>query len=70
MDAAGQPLSPASLRAYVDDAGVVARADLTSLGERPRDEAVAFAVLGTVLSDAVVLGLRRLAQEDLARRRL
>lgn len=70
MDAAGQPLRDDALEAYADAAAIVAKADLGRIGGRTRAGATTYAVLGTVLCEPVLLALRRVAQEDLARRRL
>lgn len=70
MEAAGQPLRDDALTAYAEAAAIVAKADLVDIGGRTRAGATTYAVLGTVLSEPVLLALRRTAQEDLARRRL
>lgn len=70
MDAAGQPLSDKVLATYVDATAAIAKADLDSMGDRTRDGAAAFAVIGTLLTEPVMIALRRMAQENLARRRL
>ncbi len=70
MQAAGQPLSERSLDVYVAAASSIARADLESLGGRSREGATTYAVIGTLLTEPVLLSLRRMAQENLARRRL
>lgn len=69
MDAAGQPLSDKVLATYVDATAAIAKADLDSMGDRTRDGAAAFAVIGTLLTEPVMIALRRMAQESLARRR-
>jgi DNA-binding transcriptional MerR regulator len=70
MDHAGQPMSAANLGVYVDAAASVAAADLASVGARDRTDATTYAVLGTLLAEPVLVSLRRMAQEDLARRGL
>ncbi|WP_109506717.1 MerR family transcriptional regulator [Nocardioides speluncae] len=70
MDAAGQPISDKTLATYVDATAAIAKADLDSMGDRTRDGAAAFAVIGTLLTEPVMVALRRMAQENLARRRL
>lgn len=70
MDAAGQPLADKTLATYVDATAAIAEADLDSMGDRTRDGAAAFAVIGTLLTEPVLIALRRMAQENLARRRL
>lgn len=70
MGGAGQPLPDESLTAYVDAAAQVAEADLASMGGRDATDATTYAVIGTLLSEPVLLHLRRMAQENLARRRM
>ena len=70
MDAAGQPLGEEVLETYVRAASDIARADLGGLRGLGREEATTFAVLGTLLTEPVITSLRRMAQEDLARRNL
>ena len=53
------------LSAYASAADLIARADLGALGTRDRPDLVAeLMVVGTVLGDALISGLRRLAQES------
>ncbi|MDQ0575069.1 MerR family transcriptional regulator [Agromyces albus] len=53
------------LDAYASAATTIARADLMALTTRDRPELVAeLMVVGTVLGDALIAGLRRLAQEN------
>lgn len=53
------------LDAYASAAAAIARADLTALTTRTRPDLVAeLMVVGTVLGDALIAGLRRLAQEN------
>jgi DNA-binding transcriptional MerR regulator len=70
MDAAGQPLTDANLAVYAEAAATVARADLASMRDLSREGATAYAVIGTLLTEPVLLSLRRMAQESLARRRM
>lgn len=70
MEQAGQPLSGPALETYADAAAAVARSDIGALGRRDATDATTYAVLGTLLSEPVLLALRRMAQENLARRRL
>ena len=73
MDAAGQPLSDRSLRVYADAAEKVAVADVESMVADPGasgEGAATYAVIGTLLTEPVLIGLRRLAQEHAARTRL
>ncbi len=69
MAAAGQPMSDELLGTYVDAAWQVARADLARVGDRDATDATTFAVIGTVLTEPVLLSLRRIAQVDVARSR-
>jgi DNA-binding transcriptional MerR regulator len=53
------------LDAYASAAAAIARADLIALTTRTRPDLVAeLMVVGTVLGDALIAGLRRLAQEN------
>lgn len=53
------------LDAYASAASTIAHADLTALTTRSRPELIAeLMVVGTVLGDALIAGLRRLAQEN------
>jgi DNA-binding transcriptional MerR regulator len=53
------------LDAYASAAATIARADLMALTTRTRPDLVAeLMVVGTVLGDALIAGLRRLAQEN------
>lgn len=53
------------LAAYAGAAAAVARADLAALGTRSGpDEITELMVVGTVMGDALLAGLRRLAQQD------
>jgi DNA-binding transcriptional MerR regulator len=53
------------LDAYASAAATIARADLVALTTRTRPDLVAeLMVVGTVLGDALIAGLRRLAQEN------
>lgn len=73
MDAAGQPLADAALRTYAKAAGEVAATDLEGLADgtpATGEAAATYAVLGTLLGEPVLVGLRRMAQEHEARRRL
>ncbi|MHA6695063.1 MerR family transcriptional regulator [Homoserinimonas sp. A520] len=56
--------SPDYLEAYAEAASIIARADLAALAERSSPALVAeLMVVGTVMGDALMAGLRRLAQE-------
>jgi DNA-binding transcriptional MerR regulator len=53
------------LTAYASAASTIARADLVALTTRSRPDLIAeLMVVGTVLGDALIAGLRRLAQEN------
>ncbi|MEO7007316.1 MAG: MerR family transcriptional regulator [Terrimesophilobacter sp.] len=53
------------LAAYAEAASAVARADLAALGTRSRPDAITeLMVVGSVMGDALLAGLRRLAQQD------
>lgn len=69
MAEAGAGMSDTTLATYAASAGEVARADLASTADLSRERAVERAVTGTLLGEPVLLALRRLAQEGLARRR-
>ena len=69
MDAVGQPLSDARLDAYAGAAATLAASDLDGMSEMARDRAATYAVLGTLLTEPVLVHLRRLAHADLALRR-
>lgn len=47
----------------------LAAAEVGLLAPDNRDEAVAYALLGSVLAEPVILGLRRMAHEDQSRTR-
>ena len=68
MDAAGAGMAEQTLAAYAEGVTGIARADLASTTDLSRERAVERAVTGTLLSEPVLLSLRRLAQEGLARR--
>jgi DNA-binding transcriptional MerR regulator len=69
MAAAGQPVSEEGLARYARAMAEVARAEVGLVAPDNRDEAVTYALLGSVLAEPVILGLRRLAHEDESRRR-
>ena len=57
--------SPGFLDAYAAAAATIARADLEALTTRSRPDLIAeLMVVGTVLGDALIAGLRRLAQQN------
>jgi DNA-binding transcriptional MerR regulator len=69
MQAAGQPLRDDTLAVYVKAVGDIAWADLATMQGLSREGATAHAVIGTLLTEPVLVSLRRMAQENLARRR-
>ena len=53
------------LGAYADAAGLIARADVSALGERQSPALTAeLMIVGTVVGDALIAGLRRLAHQE------
>ncbi|MFC7343067.1 MerR family transcriptional regulator [Saccharopolyspora griseoalba] len=70
LERSGQPLPDSALEEYADAATEIAEVDLAALGGELRDapDATTYVVLGTLLVDPVLVALRRMAQEDLARR--
>ena len=69
MDAAGQPLQRRNVTVYVKAAADIAWADLQTMRGLTATGATAHAVIGTLLTEPVLVSLRRMAQENLARRR-
>jgi len=69
MARAGQPVSAEGLARYAAAMADVARAEVGGVLDDDRDEAVTYALLGSVLAEPVLLGLRRLAHEDESLRR-
>jgi DNA-binding transcriptional MerR regulator len=68
---AGWDVSERAFRAWARGALVQARADVSpGLRTRSPSEALEFAILGTALTDPVILALRRLAQEAVSAERL
>jgi DNA-binding transcriptional MerR regulator len=73
MAGAGQPLAEEGLEVYAASAGDVARVDLDAMlaaAGAGGEDAATYAVLGTLLTEPVLVGLRRMAQEHMARSRL
>jgi DNA-binding transcriptional MerR regulator len=68
--AAGQPMSDETLEIYATAAADVARRDLSSTPRRDAEGATTYAVIGTVVNEPILVQLRRMAHENLARRRL
>lgn len=67
---AGQPMSEATLEVYATAAADVARRDLSTTPRRDAQDATAYAVIGTLVNEPILVSLRRMAHEHLARRRL
>ncbi len=64
FSAIGFEPSPDYLRAYLEAANAIARVDLAALTTRATPEAIAeLMVVGTVMGDVLIAGLRRLAHE-------
>jgi DNA-binding transcriptional MerR regulator len=70
FDRLGQQPADETLDVYADAAEMVAKVDVEGVPTQAAEDAVEFAVVGTVLFEPVLLALRRLAQEDASRRRL
>lgn len=67
MDEAGQPLRDSVLSSYVDAVEQVARTDLSTLApDLDAAAATAHAVTGTLLTEPVLVMLRRILQEHLS----
>jgi DNA-binding transcriptional MerR regulator len=69
MSAAGQPVSLDGLTRYARAVQELAAAEVGLVAPDNRDEAVTYALLGSVLAEPVILGLRRMAHEDQSVRR-
>lgn len=67
---AGQPMSDATLEVYATAAADVARRDLSTTPRHDAQDATAYAVIGTLVNEPILISLRRMAHEHLARRRL
>lgn len=63
-------MSDDTLDAYAGAAGDVARRDLSSTPRRDAEGATTYAVIGTVVNEPILVQLRRMAHENLARRRI
>jgi DNA-binding transcriptional MerR regulator len=71
LAAIGRDVPPATLRRYADAAGSLAEAEVAAVpAEGSRSEAVETVVVGTVLYEAILNALRRLAQEHHSAARL
>lgn len=68
--AAGQPMSDETLEVYATAAADVARRDLATTPRRDAEGATAYAVIGTLVNEPILVQLRRMAHENLARRRI
>lgn len=66
--AAGKVYEPAHLDVYLDAVEQIAAADVASLSPGADDVVLTEVVIGTVLGEAVLSALRRLAQEDVSAR--
>jgi len=64
LEAAGRPLSDDRLRAYARAMHTVAEDEIAALDAGSSSDTVEQAVLGTVLSEPLILALRRLAHQD------
>jgi glycine/D-amino acid oxidase-like deaminating enzyme len=70
-EALGEPELAAAIESYADAVEQLARREVDTVLERgERGRVVEGAVVGTVLGDRLIGGLRRLAQEDASWRRL
>ncbi|MDQ6641028.1 MAG: MerR family transcriptional regulator, partial [Actinomycetota bacterium] len=69
IELTGHALADATLTTYAKAAASLAAADLAELPSESRPGAVAYAVIGTLLTEPVLVSLRRMAQEDLSSRR-
>lgn len=69
MSRAGQPVHADGLARYARAMQELAAAEVGLLAPENRDEAVTYALLGSVLAEPVILGLRRMAHEDQSLRR-
>jgi DNA-binding transcriptional MerR regulator len=67
LEAAGLPLGEERLRGYAAAALDIGRAELAGMPTEDRPGAVAYAVIGTLLAEPVILALRRMAHEHLSR---
>ena len=68
---AGWDVNERSFKAWARAALIQAQADVSPrLGRLSPSEALQFAILGTALTDPVILALRRLAQEAVSAERL
>lgn len=69
MSRAGQPVSIDGLVRYARAVQEMAAAEVGLVAPDNRAEAVTYALLGSVLAEPVILGLRRMAHEDQSVRR-
>ncbi|NUO34428.1 MAG: MerR family transcriptional regulator, partial [Dermatophilaceae bacterium] len=68
--AGGWAIEPATLAVWLDAMHEVARTDVVAeLGEVSASEALRYAIVGNVLTDPVLLALRRVAQEAVSAER-
>lgn len=69
LDTAGHGFAEESLGVYAEAAARLATVDLSGMPSGNRPGAAAYAVIGTLLTEPVLVSLRRMAHEDLSRRR-
>ena len=69
MRRAGMPVTSEGLARYARAMAEVAEAEVGLVAPDNREEAVTYALLGSVLAEPVLLGLRRLAHEHASRTR-
>lgn len=67
LDHAGQPVSEATLATYADAMRDVAAEEVRRMYQPTRAGATAYAVIGTLLAEPVLLALRRLLHEHFSR---
>jgi DNA-binding transcriptional MerR regulator len=66
----GLEVSPETFATFAEAAELIAESDVRAeLGEAPAAEALQYVILGNVLTDGVVIALRRLAQEHVSAQR-
>lgn len=69
LDAAGFSVANDQLLAYGRSMSALAAEEIAGIPEGTREDAVRYAVLGTILIEPLILALRRLAHDDAAIRR-
>ena len=68
IELTGHPLTDHTLDVYADAATTLAAEDLAGMPRENRPGAAAYAVIGTLLTEPVLVYLRRMAQEDASAR--